>query len=260
MEKTNTRKILINDLRINYKVAGLGPAVLILHGWGGSSGSWEEIQEILAEKGYKVICPDLPGFGKSQPPKKPWNVGDYVKWMYDFVGFLGLERFFLLGHSFGGRVAIKMAVSYPEKLDKLILCASGGIKHEPDFKTKIIFLMAKVGNTIFGQRVLTRFKDMARNLFYVFLRNRDYVKAKGIMRETIKKVLDEDLLSCSSKVKTKTLIIWGKKDKILPVEDAYLFNKNIEGSELEILSEAKHSPHLENPEKLSNIIISFIKG
>lgn len=260
MERVNTKKFLINNLRTNYKIAGLGPVILILHGWGGSSDSWEKIQEILAEKGYKVICPDLPGFGKSQPPKNPWSVSDYVKWTVDFVQAQGLEKFFLLGHSFGGRVAIKIAAHHPEKVDKLILCASGGIKHEPGLKTKIIFLMAKVGNTIFGQRVLARFKDKAQNLFYVFLRNKDYVKAKGVMRETIKNVLAEDLSSYLPRIGTKTLIIWGKKDKILPVEDAYLFNKNIEGSGLEILPEARHSPHLENPEKLSNIIISFIKG
>jgi len=123
----------------------------------------------------------------------------------------------------------------------------------------IIFWLAKVGNAIFTPKHLQRFKDSARNIFYIFLRNKDYVKANGTMKKTIKKVLDEDLFSDLAKIKTKTLIIWGAQDRMVPLKYANVFKKNIENSKLEIIPKAGHSPHLENPKKLSEIILEFIK-
>lgn len=253
------QRILINGLNVNYKIAGSGPAILVLHGWGGASDSWRKVQEILAEQGYKVICPDLPGFGKTAPPSQPWELDDYVNFVFKFTQQLKIEKFVLLGHSFGGRIAIKFFVQEPKKIKKLILCASAGIKPKPSLKTKIIFSLAKIGNALFTPKHLTRFKDGAKNLFYTFLRNKDYAKANGIMRETIKKVLDEDLLPYLSKIETKTLIIWGEIDKMVPLKYAYIFKEKIKGSKLEVFSKIGHSPHLEIPEKSAKIIIQFLK-
>ena len=251
-------EILIKGLKVNCKIAGSGPAILILHGWGGASDSWLEVQRILGRGGYRVICLDFPGFGKSITPPVPWGVKDYTDFILNFIQELKLENFFLLGHSFGGRIAIKFATNYPEKLKGLILCSSAGIKPKPGLKTRIIFLIARIGNTIFTPRHLKRFKDEARNLFYIFLRHKDYVKANDTMKETIKKVLNEDLLPDLSKIKTKTLIVWGKIDKMIPVTQAHIFKEKIENSKLEILPEIGHSPHLEAPEKFSEIILKFL--
>lgn len=259
------KKIIVKDLEANYKIAGSGPAILILHGWGGSSGSWIRVQEILADGGYKVICPDFPGFGKSITPSNPWGVGDYADWLDKFImevkkksgGFD--EPIFLLGHSFGGRVAIKFIIEQQERVKKLILCASAGIKPKPGIKTKIIYWLAKTGNAIFTSKILTRLKDGARNLFYIFLRKKDYVKADGTMRETIKRVLEEDLLPDLEKIKTETLIVWGSADRMVPIKYAHIFKEKIENSELEILPKIGHSPHLETPENFSEIIINFLE-
>ena len=134
------KKILINGLKTNYKIAGLGPAILILHGWGGGSNSYIPVQKFLAGAGYKVIVPDLPGFGKSEPPLSAWGVSDYVEWVNEFVNNQGLEKFFLLAHSFGGRVAIKFAVKHPEKILNLILYEAAGIKHKKTIFQFILFL------------------------------------------------------------------------------------------------------------------------
>jgi len=254
------KEILINSLRINYKVAGEGQPVLILHGWGGSSSSWTKVQEILANQGYKVICPDLSGFGKTVAPPIPWGIKDYTDFILNFVENLNISQFFLLGHSFGGRISIKFAANYPKRLKGLILCSSAGIKPKLGFKTRIIFWTAKIGNAIFTSKYLSRFKNGARNIFYIFFRHKDYAKADGIMKETIKNVLGEDLLPDLAKIKTKTLIIWGEKDKMVPVKYSYIFKENISNSKSEILPKIGHSPHLEVPEKLSKIIISFLRS
>jgi pimeloyl-ACP methyl ester carboxylesterase len=252
-------RILIEDLKVNYKIAGQGPAILVLHGWGGSSGSWSEVQKILAARGYTVVCPDFPGFGKSIFPKRPWGIDDYSRLVLNFSKKLGLEEFFLLGHSFGGRVAIRFAIQYPEKLKSLILCNSAGIKPKLGLKAKLIYWIAKIGNAIFTPRHIARFKDTARNIFYSFLHKKDYVKAKGVMKETIKMALADDLLPDLEKIKMRTLIVWGGKDKMVPPKYAETMKKNIKNSRLEIFPKVGHSPHLEAPEKLSELILKFLK-
>lgn len=253
-------KIIIDNLETNYKTAGGGPAVLILHGWGGSSDSWIEVQKNLASQGYQVIVPDLPGFGKSKTPLQSWGIADYVRWFKEFTDSLNLVNFYLIAHSFGGQVAAKFAVNYPERINKIIFCASAAIRPKPGLKTRIIYRLAKVGNALFTPKYLARFKDGARNFFYIFLRHRDYAKADGAMKETIKRVLDEDLLSDLSLIKTKTLIIWGEQDKLIPVKYASIFKEKIGNSELVIMPKIGHSPHLEVPQKLAEIIVDFLKN
>ena len=252
------KTIFINDLKINYKIAGEGEPLLILHGWDGSSNSWREVQKILASQGFKVIVPDLPGFGKSRSPSFPLGVADYSELVLNFINKIGLEKVDLIGHSFGGRIAIKFAVSYPEKLKKLILCASAGIKHPLNLFQLIILKISIFGNFLFSKRPFKRFKDIAQNFFYTFLRHKDYAKAKGVMKETLKKVLEEDLKPELCQIKANTLLIWGEKDKAVPLEDAYLMKENIPQSILEIIPGASHTPNLEFPEKVADIVRNFL--
>lgn len=252
--------VIINNLRINYKIAGRGPAVLLLHGWGGSSDSWLEVEEFLVKENYSVITPDLPGFGKSSPPPEPWGIQDYSDFVFSFVEKLKLDSFFLLGHSFGGRISIKFSGQHADKLKSLILCDAAGIKMKPDIKTKTIMAIARAGNVLFSHRLFAMIKERFRNIFYSLLRNKDYVKANGVMKETIKKALAENLFSELPKIKVKTLIIWGEADRLVPLKCAYAFNKQIAGSQLNIMPKIGHSPHLEAPEQLSKIIISFFKS
>jgi pimeloyl-ACP methyl ester carboxylesterase len=251
-------KILVRGIETNYKIGGEEENLLILHGWNGSSDSWRKIIEILEIK-YKVICPDFPGFGKTKIPEKAWDLNDFVEWLEEFTEKLNLKEFFLLGHSFGGRVAIRFSISYSEKVKKLILVSSAGIKPEWGLKEKIIFQISKIGNAIFSKNHFFRFRDGARNLFYRIARIKDYSKAKGVMRETMKKIVEEDLLPELPKIKTETLILWGEKDKIIPLKYAYLFKEKIKNSKLKILPKIGHSPHLEDPEKLAEVLISNLK-
>jgi len=255
----NEEKVLINDLKINYKIAGGGEPLLILHGWAGSSGSWIDVQRILAKEGFKVIVPDLPGFGKSHTPSVPWGIAEYSEFILNFLQKMGLKKVNLLGHSFGGRIAIKFASHYPERLKKLILCASAGIKHNLTFPQKIVLNLALIGNFLFSKKLLRRFKDVARNIFYMFLRKKDYTKVNGVMKETFKRVVEEDIRPELTNIGAKTLLIWGEKDKSVPLEDAYLMKENISHSILEIIPGASHTSNLESPQKLSSVISNFLK-
>ncbi len=253
------QKILVGNIRVNVKIAGDGQPLLILHGWGGSSDSWLKVQKLVALAKYRVIVPDLPGFGKTRTPLRPWSVTDYSNFVLKLTEKLELQNFYLLGHSFGGRIAVKFASSYPEKIQSLILCDSAGIKPKLGFKSGFVFTLSRIGNALFTPKIFSRFKDGARNFFYLFIRKYDYAKAQGVMKETILRVLEEDLMKELPQIKNRTLVVWGRRDKLVPVKYAYDFFEQIENSKIIILPKIGHSPQLEVPERLAEIIISFLR-
>lgn len=258
MEEKN---VFIENLKINYRIAGSGPAILLLHGWGSSSDSWIEVQEALSKEGYFVVCPDLPGFGKSDLPKFPYSVSDYQKIIIEFAKNIFSDSssdLILLGHSFGGRISIKIAAEKSLNIKKLILCNPAGIKVKPSIKSQIIILIASLGDLIFSIKPFKKLKHSARNFFYFFIKRRDYAKSKGIMKKTIKKILNEDLSSILDKIESETLLLWGEKDKIIPLKCSRIFKEKIKNSHLEVIPKVGHSPHLESPLILVKKIIYFL--
>ena len=188
-------KILIDDLKINYKILGEGKPLLILHGWGGSSDSWISVQEILSKKGYEVVCPDLPGFGKSSNPSKGWDNDDYIDFILKFTEKIGFKNFSLLGHSFGGGLATKFTVKHPERVKSLILCDAAIIRDKKrlTLRQKFANFLAKIGNIFFSAPFFEKnFYPFARKIVYKIAGVQDYYLAKGTMKETIKKVFKED--------------------------------------------------------------------
>ncbi|MCP6718516.1 MAG: alpha/beta hydrolase [Patescibacteria group bacterium] len=252
--------ISINNLKVNYKATGSGPVILILHGWPSSSDSWARSMKSLSIAGYQVICPDLPGFGKSDTQVQPWSVANYMEWVLKFADSLKLDDFILLGHSFGGRVAVKFSAKYGDRLKCLILCDSAGIRPKLDAKSTAISKVVQIGNNVFSPGFLVEVKNVLRNILYFFIKNRDYVKAKGVMKATMTKVVEEDLGLYLPKIKNKTLLIWGKKDTLVPIEYAYQFKDKIRDSKLEIIPGVGHSPHFRAFERLTEIIIMFLNA
>lgn len=251
--------------------------ILILHGWGSSQKKWVRVKEILIQRGNEVFVPALPGFGENPPPKEPWSVDDYVEWVKnyceDFVvqkfrrsrnfckageiserNFAHVPPFFLLAHSFGGRIAIKFVLKYPEMVLGLILAGVPAIKSKRQSNVKNFIIK------IFARFSFLPFYQFLRKIFYLyFLRKTDYFQINGVMKETFKKIIGEDLSSHLPLIKTKTLILWGEKDDSVPKRVAFLIKEKIPDSKLMIFPGVKHSPHLEIPEKLAETIIEFLR-
>jgi len=247
--------IEVNNLKVFTRIEGQGSPFLILHGWGRGQISWIEIQDKLS-KHFQVIILDLPGFGKSDLPPVGWSVQDYFQFISDFTQKMGINNFYLLGHSFGGSIAIKLAVESPEKIRKLILVDSAGRRPQKSFSKKILFptfKIFKIFSFLPGYKIL-------RKYFYKFiLRSTDYLKVTGVMKETFKKVIAEDLSYLWRKINLPVLIIWGRKDKMTPLRDAYLMKANIKDSVLKIF-DCGHCPHHEEPDLLIKTILNFIKN
>ncbi|KPJ73297.1 hypothetical protein AMJ48_01855 [Parcubacteria bacterium DG_74_1] len=232
--------------------------IVILHGWGSNSLRWQRVKELLEGKGIEVLILDLPGFGITPSPNRPWSRDDYIGWVFQKVKEKNWHKFNLLGHSFGGGLSLKITTNFPEKIERLILCAPAIIRRK-SLKTYLFYWLAYLGRKIFSLPGLKSLRPYAQKLIYKLAGSRDYYVADGIMKETMKKLYEERLEDLLEKLKTPTLIIWGEKDDVLPVSDAYEIKEKIKNSELKIIPQAKHSPHREVPDELAEIVINFLQ-
>jgi len=266
--KISEKQIKINNLNINYQKIGNGNIpIVLLHGWGIDSKKYLPLYEYFLEnKNYSVFIPDMPGFGKSEEPKEDWDLDNYVDLVNEFIEKifqqypdLSSSNLIMMGHSFGGRIAIKYVVKYPEKVGKLILTGAAGIKHNLTIKQKTFFILAKIGKTLFSLPVISSLQKRAQKLLYRVARVKDYQEASPRMKRVMKKVLAEDLTPYLGKLNLATLLVWGKLDKTTPLSDGKIMNQKIKNSQLVVVEEANHSLPYQKPEEFIKIIFKFLK-
>jgi pimeloyl-ACP methyl ester carboxylesterase len=256
-KKMAERGIKINNLFINFfefKPEDEQGLFLILHGWGSRAEKWRKVGELLAENGYKVIIPDLPGFGKSDKPARAWNLDDYCNFVNEFVQHLNLEKFYLLGHSFGGALAVKCSLKFPEKVNKLFLVGAACFRRKA-VRKRLFYIIAKILK-IFS--FLPGYLFLRKGFYKFIVRRSDYPYAEGIMKDIYLKIIKEDLSSFLPLIQTPTVIIWGENDKIKKIKEARLLQEKIKNSKLEILANAGHSLYRKYPEESVKIIIRYL--
>jgi pimeloyl-ACP methyl ester carboxylesterase len=245
-------EITINGIKTNYQVFGEGTPLLILHGWGSNSERWQEVAEPISKAGFKVMIPDLPGFGKSGPLAVPWNTNKYVSWAEEFVKALNLGDFYLLGHSFGGALASKIAVKHPQEVKKLFLISAACLRKKTVKKS----FSAKISKIIKLFYFLPYYSFFRKAVYKFIIRKSDYVYVEGIMKETYLNVVAEDLTFHLSFIKIPTVIIWGGKDESTLIEDAHLINERIKNSKLIILPDAGHDLNRKQPAVLAEKVLN----
>jgi pimeloyl-ACP methyl ester carboxylesterase len=224
--------------------------IYILHGWAYDTLKWQPFLDKLKSNGIEPIILKIPGL--TDKIDKPWTVDDYVNWL---DGKLDKEnKVILLGHSNGGKIALTFAFKFPNKIDKLFLIDSAGIYHNDTlirFKRAIFTKLAKAGKRITKSEFL-------KNILYKFAGENDYNQANEIMKKTMQNLIKFDLTPMLTYIKTKTIIIWGKEDKITPIGDAYIFDKLLPNSNLFVINNARHSPQFTNVDEVSKIINEHI--
>jgi pimeloyl-ACP methyl ester carboxylesterase len=250
----------VRQRKAHYREWGSGEKVLLLlHGWPADSSDYAELGPLLAKSGYRVIVPDLPGWGNTPPPEKPWTVSDYRDWVHDFSQQLNLNKFTLFGHSFGGRVAIKYAVKHAYQISELILCASAGIKPDPHtLRRKTLGSLASLGGKLFRLPVLNNLAPYARKILYRAAGTNDYLNADGIMKDTIVRVLEEDLTPLLPQIHLRTLLVWGSEDGATPLSDAKKMHDLINGSKLVVHEGERHNLPKNAPELVVKSLIEFL--
>lgn len=250
--------IVIDGLTIHYEESGLkeGEPVLIMHGWGCDHTTVKSIANIL-EPGMRVISVDLPGHGLSSEPPTVWGVENFTCTMEKLIDILGLRNVALIGHSFGGRIAILM--SSRRKVSKVVLVDSAGIKPKRSF----------------GYYWKVYSFKFIKNLFYLFLgrekgetkiekwRNQkgssDYRNSSPMMRKVMSKCVNEDLKHVMPSIKAPTLLIWGEADTATPISDAKIMERLIPDAGLVSFSGCGHYSFLDNPNGFKSVIREFFK-
>jgi pimeloyl-ACP methyl ester carboxylesterase len=239
--------ITVNDQQIYYQKLGKGKDLVMLHGWANDVSSFWQVAEELKDD-FTVWLIDLPGFGRSEMPTRPFTVSDYAETVYLFLQEMKLEKPVILGHSHGGRTTIKLVSQHPEVAEKIILEDAAGIRPKKDTTFYILYVASKLFNFLLPEVWLfNKLRNRIRYWFYKDLES-DYLYA-GELKKTLVNVIKEDLSSDIKKIKNEALLIWGEKDRNVESDMtvARKMYKWISKSRLEVIEEAGHHPHIDNP-------------
>ena len=270
----------IHGHRRAFRIAGSGPALLLIHGVGDKSASWEPVHAKLAQR-FTVIAPDLLGHGESDKPRADYSLPAFANGMRDLLAVLGIDRVTVVGHSFGGGVAAQFAYQYPELVERLVLVSAGGVEQDVSFALRLAAMpmgsealamvrlpgalpvmrlfgravQALLGSTKFGRdavdtvRLLEGFQDpSALSAFARTLRS--VVDGRG----QYVTMLDRSYLVESIPVQ----IIWGEEDLVIPVSHAQTAHAAMPGSRLEIFEKSGHVPHHDHPDRFVEVVERFI--
>lgn len=209
-----------------------------------------------------VYCLDMPGFGDSQEPNMSWNVDSYVRFINSFIKKQNINELDLIGHSNGGRIIIKLMnmKNLDFKVDKIVLLGSAGILHKKTIfqklKIKIYKCFKKLLKINFINLLFPNLLTRLKNLFG----SADYKNATPIMRETLVKLVNENLQDLLSNISAPTLLIWGTNDSATPIHDGEIMEKLIPNSGLIKIEHGSHYVFLEHPGYVNFIIKTFFNG
>lgn len=220
--------------------------MLLLHGYGSKKESFYYQIEFLS-KYFRVTAPDFPAFGASAPIDTAWSVGDYAAWLNKFILSSKLNCPHIIAHSFGARVAFKLLSKQPDLANKLVITGGAGLVKErsPQYIRRV--------NRY--RRLKKIFPKYAEKHFG----SEEYKKLSPLMKESYKKIVNEDLRTCAASIKNKTLLIYGENDTVTPPnEEGVTFNSLICGSQLQVIS-GGHFCFCEYPDLFNEKIYEFFK-
>jgi pimeloyl-ACP methyl ester carboxylesterase len=279
--QTKAKHITIHGHRVAYRTAGPadGPVLVLVHGITSTSATWDPIMPALAERGFTVVAPDLLGHGESAKPRGDYSLGAYASGVRDLMVALGHERATFVGHSLGGGVAMQLAYQFPERCERLVLVDSGGLGREVSLLLRaatlpgaeyVLPLLAagglvgagrSVGRLLdrVGLRVMTDVEEMARG--HASLHDPG---ARSAFLNTLRTIIDpggqrvnaSDRLYLAENV--PFLIVWGKRDPIIPVAHGRAAHELVPNSRLEIFDGSGHFPHVDEPDRFTRLLLEFL--
>ena len=270
----------IHGYRRAFRIAGRGPALILIHGIGDNSTTWQPVHSSLARR-FTVIAPDLLGHGESDKPRADYSVAAYANGMRDLLSVLGIDRATVIGHSLGGGVAMQFAYQFPHMVERLVLVGSGGVTRDVNIALRIAslpvgaealallrlplvmpalraagrLLGAVVGSTGMGRDIPTMLRILADlpepTASAAFTRT---LRAVVDWRGQVVTMLDRCYLTESVPV----LLVWGEDDSVIPVSHAMMAHAAMPGSRLEIFGNSGHFPFHDDPARFVESVTSFI--
>jgi pimeloyl-ACP methyl ester carboxylesterase len=274
----------IHGYRRAFRMAGEGPVVLLIHGIGDNSETWQELIPHLAQR-YTVIAPDLLGHGRSDKPRADYSVAAYANGMRDLLSTLGIDRVTVVGHSLGGGVAMQFSYQFPQMVERLVLVSAGGVTKDVHPALRLMSVpvinevmkllrfpgagsaMKMVGSAVSaldGSRLrpgamLHDTPDLVRVLsdlldptaYSAYLRT---LRAVVDWRGQVVTMLDRCYLTENLPVQ----LIWGDQDIVIPVSHGHLAHAAMPNSRLEIFRGSGHFPFRDDPMRFLRVLEGFL--
>jgi pimeloyl-ACP methyl ester carboxylesterase len=270
--------VTVHGHRRAYVKTGSGPALLLLHGLACDHRTWAPVLDKLARR-YTVIVPDLLGHGLSAKPRADYSVGGYANGMRDLLTILGIDTATVVGHSFGGGVAMQFAYQFPERTERLILVAPGGLGRDVSPVVRAVSLSAF--EWVMGAVTLPGVRQVVTEGLRVLSRvpvaaARDLGEAADIVdtfadpsarraiRHVVSHVVDwrgQVVTMLDRAYLTEAMpmcVIWGADDMVIPPSHADAFAEMAPGAQVHVIGNAGHFPHRDHPDRFVRIVNKFI--
>lgn len=234
---------------VNYVQYGneTGKDIVLLHGWGQNIEMMDPIGKGMQNK-FRITIIDFPGFGKSPEPPYGFSVFDYYEILDELLEKLDIKEPILIGHSFGGRIAMIYAVN--KKASKLVLMGTPfrRTNKKANYKLKILKIVRKTP-------IIKNFEGYLRSK----IASNDYYNASPIMRRVLVNVINQELTDIIPKIKVPTILIWGSYDKEVPISEAKYIEDKIKDCGLIIYEGCSHFAYFERLNQTINILDCFLK-
>lgn len=278
-EVFDVQYVTLHGHRRAFVKAGSGPALLLMHGLACDHTTWDRVIEQLAEH-YTVIAPDLLGHGLSDKPRADYTLGGYANGMRDLLTVLGVERATVVGHSFGGGIAMQFGYQFPERTERIILVAPGGLGPEVTVAIKLVQafgweqvmrVLTRPGIRhagVAGLRALSRLdnrhtRDLGE-LAAIFDSWKD-PRTRFAIRHLVRAVIDwkgQIVTMTDRAYLTETMpmsVIWGRDDQILPSKHALTAGALASQADVRIFEDSGHFPHKDHPEEFVEVVHEFMQ-
>ncbi len=239
----------VGEYRIHSREFGAGgDAVVLIHGLSGSSRWWDRNIGPLARR-FRVVVPDIIGFGRTRGPWRQPSIHEVARVLADWMITIGLERAHLVGHSMGGQISIHLAAQFPARVSRLVLVDSAGIPR------------------LLGPLALARFalgvappRAWGDPLFLPVIVGDAFSAGPRTILQATAHILRDDVRPLLAQIRAPTMILWGERDSVIPLEHAEQLQQGIAGAELVVLRDAAHNPMVDRPSRFNRAVIRFLCG
>ena len=251
--------IEINGIHIRERIIGDGTPVLMVHGWGADIDLLQPLALRLSRQGFRCFLPDLPGFGGSAEPASAFSIFDYAAFCLEYLDHHSLASVHYFGHSLGGRIGLILGADHADRIDKMTLSNSAGIRVHPAMAKQIrlkLYQNIRDGLATLGAKAIS---DRLRHAYNQHFGSVDFLNASPIMRKTLINVVNQDLLDYAGRVAVPTILIWGDKDQDTPLWMGRKLERAIPDAALIVHESAGHYAYLDYPDKTASIMSALFR-
>jgi len=256
----DSSKVVINGIRIRTSIVGDGAPILMVHGWGASIEFLNPLAQRLSRLGYQCHLIDLPGFGESAEPPEPFSIFDYAAFCLAYLDHRQLSHVHYFGHSLGGRIGLILASDHSDRIRKLVLSNSAGIKTEAALYTRLRLSAYKSLRRSLENIGAKSTAEGLRELYTRRFGSDDYQQASPVMRQTLINVVNQDLLDYAKRVSRPTILIWGDEDGETPLWMGQKLEAAIPDAALILHEGAGHYAYLDFPDKTARIMDALYRS